>query len=205
MQKSLIKSRAKRRVASSFRALSFVTALICGTPVAQAINLQVTNDYHIVLTGFIERNDDAKFSVFLESLPERFHGPRLTIELSGPGGLMQTAMLIGFIIRQRGYDTMIKPRQSCNSACALIWLAGVNRLADKSSIVGFHRPDGPLSRWLPSTEYSKPIEAYLTLLKYPYPQRTVDFIMKADPSTITRLTPAQMGISGIFYNETLRD
>src|SRR6202050_3672021 len=60
------------------------------------------------------------------------------VRFNSLGGHLQTGLLIGLIIRQRGYTTAVGPGSLCYSSCALAWLAGRTRLNDVSSKVGFH-------------------------------------------------------------------
>lgn len=58
--------------------------------------------------------------------------------LQSDGGSTAAAVELGKIIRLRGYDTLVVNDGACNSACALIWLAGRERLLSKSAKIGFH-------------------------------------------------------------------
>jgi hypothetical protein len=60
------------------------------------------------------------------------------VRFNSRGGHLQTGLLIGLIIRQRGYTTAVGARSFCYSSCALAWLAGRTRLNDVSAKVGFH-------------------------------------------------------------------
>jgi hypothetical protein len=92
------------------------------------------------------RNDPTQIIMSGEFVPEdlgRFvavsaNARTAVIRFNSRGGHLQTGLLIGLIIRQRGYTTAVGPGSLCYSSCALAWLAGRTRLNDVSSKVGFH-------------------------------------------------------------------
>ena len=92
------------------------------------------------------RNDPTQIVMSGEFVPEdlgRFvavsaNARTAVIRFNSRGGHLQTGLLIGLIIRQRGYTTAVGPGSLCYSSCALAWLAGRTRLNDVSSKVGFH-------------------------------------------------------------------
>jgi hypothetical protein len=53
-----------------------------------------------------------------------------TIILNSGGGFGQAAFMIGRAIRNRGLASKIPAGARCDSACSLIWLAGVKREVD---------------------------------------------------------------------------
>lgn len=60
------------------------------------------------------------------------------VRFNSRGGHLQTGLLIGLIIHQRGYTTAVGAGSLCYSSCALAWLGGRTRLNDVRSKVGFH-------------------------------------------------------------------
>ncbi len=60
------------------------------------------------------------------------------VSFNSRGGHLQTGLLIGLIIHQKGYTTAVGPGSLCYSSCALAWLGGRTRLNDVSAKVGFH-------------------------------------------------------------------
>jgi len=92
------------------------------------------------------RNDPTQIIMSGEFVPEdldRFvavsaNARTAVIRFNSRGGHLQTGLLIGLIIRQRGFTTAVGPGSLCYSSCALAWLAGRTRLNDVSSKVGFH-------------------------------------------------------------------
>jgi hypothetical protein len=61
-----------------------------------------------------------------------------TIELNSAGGDLVEAMRIGRHLRRSYVRTIVHTDSQCNSACFLIWVAGVERSA--FSPIGIHRP-----------------------------------------------------------------
>lgn len=61
------------------------------------------------------------------------------IELESPGGSLTSAMAIGELVRESGFDTGVAKRGKCYSACVLILAAGVKRSVATGK-VGVHRP-----------------------------------------------------------------
>jgi hypothetical protein len=92
------------------------------------------------------RNDPTQIIMSGEFVPEdlgRFvavsaNARTAVIRFNSRGGHLQTGLLIGLIIRQRGYTTAVGAGSLCYSSCALAWLAGRTRLNDVTSKVGFH-------------------------------------------------------------------
>ena len=58
--------------------------------------------------------------------------------LDSPGGSLVPAIAIGKLVRQKGYATVVLDQSTCNSACALIWLAGTPRYLEGAGNLGFH-------------------------------------------------------------------
>src|SRR5262249_54738805 len=79
----------------------------------------------LVLTGPIEFGDYVGVAVEVN-----MHRDIKTVVLDSPGGLVDDAIEIGRIIRQRRLNTTVPTSSSCVSACVLIWAAGVKRTVD---------------------------------------------------------------------------
>jgi hypothetical protein len=92
------------------------------------------------------RNDPKQIVMSGELVPEdldRFvaasaNARNAVVRFNSRGGHLQTGLLIGLIIRQRGYTTAVGAGSLCYSSCALAWLAGRTRLKDVTSKIGFH-------------------------------------------------------------------
>ncbi|HKA77109.1 MAG TPA: hypothetical protein VKD19_08390 [Pseudolabrys sp.] len=90
--------------------------------------------YRIQITGELKKNDNQKFSDAVSKLLPLFG----IVILDSPGGELSSALAIGKEIKLRGYSTVVKARDTCASACALVWLAGDTRYMEPSSKIGFH-------------------------------------------------------------------
>ena len=80
-------------------------------------------------------------SVFLKSIHQAYvsgHLPHLVVDLRSRGGNVVEAMKIGMLVKQLKLRTYVV-NGNCLSACALIFLAGNERIAAIGS-VGVHRP-----------------------------------------------------------------
>jgi hypothetical protein len=63
--------------------------------------------------------------------------------LNSLGGVVEVAYQIGNIVRSAGYNTLVKVNDQCNSACTLIFIAGLERTVEdlgnsRYSKIGFH-------------------------------------------------------------------
>jgi len=134
------------------RALSLClpsATLIACTPAAAA---QVTIEpsdpagsrFKIVISGPINLATLVDFSRAL--VDPRIGGMHASmVELDSPGGSIPAAMAIGGFVRSSGLRTAVAHHRSCDSACALILAAGIERDAGFGS-VSIHRPRYEASR-----------------------------------------------------------
>lgn len=93
----------------------------------------------ITISGRIEPGDDVAFL----ALSSRTR--HAVVMLNSNGGRLMPALRLGNAVRAKGYLTAASSK--CVSACALIWLAGSERVMFPVSIIGFHaayyeKPDG---------------------------------------------------------------
>ena len=105
-------------------------ALVAATTAQAAEIKQIGGD--ISITGMITPGDAAKFKAIAANIGG-------TVILNSPGGYVAEAALISIQIRSQSYATRVPRRAKCDSACALIWLAGICRELDPRSLVGVHR------------------------------------------------------------------
>jgi hypothetical protein len=115
--------------------------------------------YLVRIKGRIERRDVAAF----ENAINKTEG-QVFVDLQSPGGDLAAGVLIGVLIHQRGYITLLNKGINwgtlcqggecvctrsggqftgecvnvCASACAAIWLAGKRRFLQSGSFLGFH-------------------------------------------------------------------
>jgi membrane-bound ClpP family serine protease len=64
----------------------------------------------------------------------------VVVALASPGGVVDPAIAIGRMVRERGFMTMVWSSAGCASACALIWLAGQPAVIQRGAFLGFHAP-----------------------------------------------------------------
>jgi hypothetical protein len=62
------------------------------------------------------------------------------VDLNSKGGQLLSGITIGEIIHQRGWSTYVSEGTECDSACALMWLAGKQRDMGKNAMLAFHAP-----------------------------------------------------------------
>lgn len=146
----------------------------------------------IVIMGDIDEGDEEKFRKLAVK-----HG-KATVVLASDGGLIRTALDIGRIIRMMGYSTMVISDTTCSSSCALIWLAGTPRYAEKSARVGFHagyRVDG--KKAVEDGMANAMIGRYLTQLNLD--DAGVMAATAASPDKMLWLDTSEPGAEGISY------
>lgn len=89
----------------------------------------------ILLEGRVEFGDSDKF---IENVQKIQNKGSAIVELRSNGGNAVAALDIAEVVRRTGMITYVAPGYTCASACALIWIAGKERRADKNSCIGFH-------------------------------------------------------------------
>ena len=121
-------------LASAFFLLTLSNCFSGITATAATISIsQSRNDTtQIVMSGELVPGDLDRF------VAASANAKTAVVRFNSLGGHLQTGLLIGLIIRQRGFTTAVGPGSLCYSSCALAWLAGRTRLNDVSSKVGFH-------------------------------------------------------------------
>lgn len=144
----------------------------------------------LLLTGDIQRGDGAKFRAQASKYEEGF------VLLESDGGALADAIEIGETIRLRGYATAVINDSSCNSACALIWLAGSPRALSRSGKVGFHAAYSDASGSAQESGVANAmVGRYLTLLNLP--EKAVIFATTSPPSKLSWLTASNYSSTGI--------
>ena len=119
---------------SAFILLTFLNCYSGSTATAASIYVSQSPNYtkQIVMTGEFVPEDLDRF------VAASANARTAVVRFNSRGGHLQTGLLIGLLIRQRGYITAVGRGSLCYSSCALAWLAGRTRLNDVSSKVGFH-------------------------------------------------------------------
>lgn len=87
------------------------------------------------LTGTIEAGTAALLTSEIEKIGEYVK----TVSLDSPGGFLQSALTMGTLIREKGYDTIIENGALCASACPLIFASGTSRTVDEKASLGLHQ------------------------------------------------------------------
>lgn len=87
------------------------------------------------LTGTIEPETAELFAAEIDKIGEYVK----SISLDSPGGFLQSALTMGALIREKGYDTTINEGALCASACPLIFASGTNRQVDEKAAFGLHQ------------------------------------------------------------------
>lgn len=85
----------------------------------------------ILIDGTLEAGDFEKF----RALSQESEGA--VVVLHGPTGDAISAMMLGQIIAEKGYDTVVPDGAYCPSSCALIWAAGASRYLASGATIGF--------------------------------------------------------------------
>jgi hypothetical protein len=86
----------------------------------------------VSIGGRIDRGDEVVFDHIVA------HVTNALVVLTGPGGDVASALAIGQQVRARGWQTLVPAGSFCASACALIWLAGTQRMLGVNARIGFH-------------------------------------------------------------------
>ena len=102
-------------------------------PAAEIRVREATVVSHVFLDGYIEALDDG----FFKHLTEAIKGP-VIVSLNSRGGHLGAAMHIGNFIRMNQWATSVDNGDTCNSACAVIWLSGVKRFLGQYDRIGVH-------------------------------------------------------------------
>ncbi|MBL8698892.1 MAG: hypothetical protein JNK67_10995 [Alphaproteobacteria bacterium] len=106
------------------------------TAPAPAMSFDAAGD-QLVLAGPVERGDFDRFKSIVER--NRFKIDAIVL-LDSPGGAAADGFMIGDLIREKRYRTIVAG--ACYSACALIFLGGAERYfaegADERALLAFH-------------------------------------------------------------------
>lgn len=95
------------------------------------------NSAFISITGEIVDGDSERFSQLVNGTKNIVN--QGFVVLDSPGGKVAEAIIIGETLRESGFSTAVLDKTDCQSACALIWLAGKKRIATSTSRIGFHQ------------------------------------------------------------------
>jgi hypothetical protein len=153
--------------------------------------------HHIGHVPLIVISGDITAETAREALPliARHRGAILALE--GPGGLIAPAIAIGRAARGAGMTTLVPPNGRCASSCALIWMAGRQRLLGPGARLGFHaasaiHPDGRRST---SAQANALVGGYLREMGAS--DEVLLAFTRAAPHSIDWLGPAQLAALGV--------
>jgi hypothetical protein len=164
----------RRAILASLMAATFFSS-------ANAAEMQVSKpakkgDYHIVyINGDIENGDFDKFKEVAGKLP----AGKVIVSLNSEGGQLGAALNMGAAIRSMKWWTVAR---SCASACALMWLAGVQRGVFEESHVGFHSAYNGETKAIENGSANAVIGAYVTRLGFGYD--VVGYVTSAKPENM---------------------
>jgi hypothetical protein len=117
-------------------ALPITAVLLIAWLPAKAADISVDNSIGrppvVGVIGEINPRDAQRFSSLVAGLPAAI------VALASPGGSLLASVHIGEIIRNKRFSTIVPDKETCASACALIWLAGVRRYVWDTARLGFH-------------------------------------------------------------------
>jgi hypothetical protein len=137
----------------------------------------------VSIRGRLERNDHEGFKTAVSDIQAAI------VFLDSPGGFLTPAMSIGLMIKRKKFETAVADGIACNSACALIWLAGNPRLMAEGAHIGFHSSQELLHKDEYNTAVGNGYVGYY-LKSIELPWSAVLFVLKANPQSLSYLTQA---------------
>lgn len=140
-------------------AVSALALLCCTANAAEIKSFTADNGFRVItIEGLILSGDFNKFERTI------IGGGRGVVVLASPGGAAADALAIGETIHAKRYGTYVPAGFRCESACALIWLAGSPPTVSSKATVGFHAVH---VNGVPSTQGNALVGAYLHALSLP--------------------------------------
>ena len=177
--------------------------LLTGTAHAADFRQSVTpngKDVQIRITSTIEFNDAELFKKQVDSAKLLGSDKRIVIDLRSPGGNFMGGLLIAELIHDDKLKTWVRADKSCTSICAIMWLAGFERFAKSTSLIGFHAAyDGTTGQ---ETGKGNAILGSM-LTKWGYDLEAVAFVTTAGPNDILYLSRASAQKYGIKFRGEL--
>lgn len=122
------------------------------------------------------------FAAVLESHPEL-----KAVSLNSPGGRVLPALEIARSINSKGLSTSVPQADQCHSACALIFLAGKERIAHGK--LGVHQISGVNDPSLTQTAIGR---IYEDLLTFNTPSYLVSLMLRTPPEDIYVFSPEEL-------------
>lgn len=100
----------------------------------------------LLVHGAIESGDADRFAAYLASLGDL----TVPVALNSPGGVVDEALKIGRMLRDRDADTAILPGMVCVSACPYMLAGGGERRVSRRGAVGMHQHYYETPAYLPA-------------------------------------------------------
>lgn len=129
----------------NFKKLLWTVAILVFTLHLGAAEIRHTGTYDgygvCEVVGEIEQSDAAKLVILAPKCRQ--------LSVSSPGGSVNAALALGRVIRANALNVIIDEEDRCDSSCAFLFVAGVNRTLIGTATIGIHRPylaSGALSR-----------------------------------------------------------
>jgi hypothetical protein len=178
---------------------AFVTAATLTALPAQAADIRVEHARNagvplITLTGDILPGDGNEFwRIYDLAKAEVSTNQPLLVVLNSNGGDMAASLSIGRLVRHFGMVTVAG--SMCASGCAIVWIAGKERLALAGSQIGFHSSAKITDPDHPSASGNALVGAYLAELDLS--DRAIMWLTDAPPTGMNWLdssTAAALGI-----------
>ncbi len=167
------------------------------------IELAIENDSAFIsITKEIVDGDSEEFSKIIKGVKGLVKSG--FVLLDSPGGKVAEAISIGIELRDNGFSTVVMDQADCQSACALIWLAGNKRIATSTSRIGFHQTYtvNQSGRAIPSIQGNALVGYYLG--KINVNASVVSYVTAAAPETFEWLSfskAKELGINVIALND----
>ncbi len=117
--------------------LSFSITLLPVTAIGMDFYWEKTPYTRLVLSGEVVKDDGEKFRRFLRLNFEKYKA-NPTVRLASNGGNLMETLRIAVILRSI-YPTITVEGDKCASACFFLYLSGVERRTEDSSLIGIHR------------------------------------------------------------------
>lgn len=167
-----------------------------GTPTTarSAFELPPGDPQVIALSAEITNTTPADFDRALEARP----GARIMV-LNSPGGAVDSALVVAQEVRRRGMLTYVPDGMGCYSACAFIFFAGENRIADGE--LGVHQI---------SQEVADVVMTQMTLgdildalQEFGVQHQVVSYMLRTPPQNMYVFSDLELGDLGINRGEPI--
>jgi hypothetical protein len=181
-----------------------VCAFVVSFGLAQAATVTAERDacdpkdcYVIRIDGDIQLEDFTKFDKLIAQDDIKV----AVVYLNSDGGNLIGGLLIGYLLNEHGFNTLVPDNGSCVSVCASIWLAGNTKYVWTSAKIGFHQPyrkdrHGHLRVDPKITAFVKKYYARIGV-----PKPAADFFVAANPADVYWLNGSLARGFGIEVSE----